>query len=343
MGIGKILESVGKAIVPKKIRPHLGKYYRKAGRREPPYKRYGAYFYISAIITLVIYLSLIYPNVRTSTLKLLLGTLFSWIVVQLIIISFFWLCEYIAMDLIIYRRVKNIEKNLADFLDLVAANLKGGMTLEQAIWSSIRPEFGVLGEEMGVVAKKVMVGEDTAKALREFAEKYDSLILKRTFEIFIGELATGGKMSDILDKIVNNLRATKELRDEMVSSTLNYVIFISIIVMFVMPALFALSYQLIKIVTTIAKNVGSLMGGASSMPLSGIRISISPIDLDLFRGFSLIAMTFISIVSSMLISIIQKGEVKGGIKYIPVFLIITLLTYLFFTNMLSSVFGGLGL
>ena len=36
--------------------------------------------------------------------------------------------------------------------------------------------------------------------------------------------------------------------------------------------------------------------------------------------------------AGMIISIIEKGDIKGGIKYIPVFLVVTLVLYVWWTR-----------
>ncbi|MCD6589835.1 type II secretion system F family protein [Candidatus Woesearchaeota archaeon] len=340
--MAKTLRVVGKAIIPKGIREKMYKYYAKLGKEEPPYERFGAYFYISTIITLIIYLLLIYPSVRTNSVRLLIGTISGWIITHLLLIFLLGLGEYVITDFKIYNRIKTIERYLPDYLELVAANLKGGMTLEQAMWNSIRPEFKVLGEEMGIVAKRVMTGEDIARALKSFAEKYKSPLLMRTFEIFIGELATGGEIASILEKIVGNLRSTKEMREEMVASTISYTIFISLIVMFIAPTLFALSYQLISIISKVSRSVASTI--THGTPVTGFfKISTTGVDVEAYKGFSILSIIIVALISSLIISVIQKGTIKDGLKYIPFFISISLLTYLLLLSLLGSIFGGLGL
>ena len=83
------------------------------------------------------------------------------------------------LNLRIYNRTKEIEKVLPDFLQLTAANISAGMSIDKALWFSIRPRFGILAKEIETVAKKSMSGEDLEQALKEFASKYDSPTLDR--------------------------------------------------------------------------------------------------------------------------------------------------------------------
>ncbi len=67
-------------------------------------------------------------------------------------------------------------------------------------------------------------------------------------------------------------------------------------------------------------------------------IEIDPND---FKRFSVIALGTIGVCSSMIISIIEKGDIRGGLKYIPAFTIISIVLYFIFMVLLSSVFGNM--
>ncbi len=60
-----------------------------------------------------------------------------------------------------------------------------------------------------------------------------------------------------------------------------------------------------------------------------------------FKIFSILAITVISVFSSIIISIIEKGTMRGGMKYIPMFLITSLTIYFIASGLLSFVFGSI--
>ncbi len=240
------LEIFGKAFVPKRFIPFLRAYLLKAGINEVPYKFFGLLFYISAFITYIIFITFIVPFLKGKSLPLIaLFSFVSWSVVQFFFATFFILFIYFYLDLRIYKRTKELEEQLADFLQVVAANLRGGMTFERALWSSIKPRFKVLASEMAIASKKVMTGYDVSRALTELAQKYDSLMLRRTVDLMISELESGGNIADLIDRIVDNLKETKSLKDEMSASAISYVMFISVIAIVISPLLFALSFHLL--------------------------------------------------------------------------------------------------
>lgn len=337
------MKEFGKAFVPEsifgfKVRANLRSYLLTAGYTEVPYSFFGVLFVITAIITYFLFMGLAFPE--SQTMSFIGGLLFlfvSWAILQLALVFIVCFLIYFFLNIQIYKRTKEIESKLADFLVLVSTNLKGGLSLEQGLWASIRPEFGLLAEEMTLVSKRVMTGNDLTEALLEFIKKYDSPLVERNFSLIIGEVETGGKIVVVIDKVIESLKKTKALKDEMSSSAVSYMIFIGVIVLAVAPALFALAYRLLFIITSFTSSIGSTLGG------TGLGSSISfdtEVDTILFRNFSIWALATISIFSSMIISIIQKGEIKAGLKYIPAFTLVSIVLYLVFMYALGALFGS---
>ena len=60
-----------------------------------------------------------------------------------------------------------------------------------------------------------------------------------------------------------------------------------------------------------------------------------------FRGFSICAIAIISIFSSIIISTIERGTMRGGLKYIPMFLVTALTIYFIASAVLSVTFGAI--
>lgn len=339
-------EQFGKAFVPESIlgrpvRADLRKYLLKAGYNAVPYGLFGLLFVITAVITGFIFVPFIYPWLQQyGVLAVGLGTIVSWFVLQLSLVALIMLSISFFLNIRIYKRTKSIEAELADFLVLVSTNLKGGLSLEQSLWAAIRPDFGLLAEEMTIVSKRVMTGNDLKEALQEFLFKYDSPLLQRNLMLIIGEVESGGKVVHVIDKVIQSLKRTKALKEEMAASTVSYMIFIGAVVVVIAPALFALAFQLLQIIIEFTTSLGSSLSGSSSSLSIPINFD-AEIDIGNFRAFSIMALATISICSSMIISIIEKGDVRGGLKYIPAFTITSIILYFIGMVVLGNLFGGL--
>jgi Flp pilus assembly protein TadB len=339
MGSFLYFEEFGKAFVPKKIRPTLGKYLAKAGIEDVPYKFFGALFWLSATITYFVYVPGIYPIIKAYPLILAgLFTFMSWAVAMSLVAMLIVLSIYFYLNIRIYQRTKILEDMLPDYLSLVSTNLKGGMSFEKSLWSAIKPEFGILANEIGLVSKRVATGNDISEALQDFADKYNSPILTRSIDLIKGEVLSGGTISGVIDSLVVNLKKTKALRQEMVAATLTYMIFMAVIVIAIMPALFALSKQLLIILMKFGSRVGT--GFEASSSSSMFKFTVANISPDQFQIFSVVAIGIIAVFTSMIISTIEKGDIRGGIKYIPLFLAGAIIMYFVFLVILESLMGG---
>ncbi|MFP4567380.1 MAG: type II secretion system F family protein [Candidatus Woesearchaeota archaeon] len=333
----KFLEQIGKAIIPKRLRAGLRVYYSKAGIHEIPYKTYGVLFYLVLIVIGITYLAIDFFGIVSQFNPIIVGLLvfIFWaglgLLASLILIG----AIYFYLNLKIFGRVKEMDLNLADYLVLVSTNLKGGLSFEKALWSAIKPEFGVLSEEMGLVSKKVMTGSELSEALQEFSEKYDSPSIKRTIDLLLGQLESGGEIAIVLDETIETLRKTKILKEEMSANTLMFTIFIGVIVTVISPLLFSLAFSLLNILIGVSETVApALASSSANMP---VQIDVIEIDEFDFKAFSVLALAIISIFASLILSIIQKGDIKSGIKYVPFFAFIALFLYFLFIN----IFGGL--
>lgn len=334
-------EQFGKAFIPQKLRPELRSYVMKAGWDEVPYKLFGAFFYIILLLTAVLYFTLIYPAIADSKPATILVLTFAfWFGLMAVMSLFATAIIYVYLNIKIYHRTKEMELLLPEYLQLVSTNLKGGMSLDKALWSAIQPEFGILAKEVKMVSKRVLTGNDLEDALIEFSHKYDSPILARAIDLIVSEIETGGKIADVIDRVVASLRKMAILKEEMSAQTTTYMIFIGAIVMFIGPGLFALSAQLVRIISKFSEKISTVSASSSSaMPMPFA--ASATIDVADFRVFAFLALGVIALFSAMIISIIEKGDLKGGLKYIPIFLIISLLMFLIFNLILTKMFGGL--
>jgi len=233
----------------------------------------------------------------------------------------------------IYNRVKHMEEILPNYLQLVASNIRSGMMIDKALWLAIRPRFGVLAKEMEMVAKKSMAGEDIIIALKYFAKKYDSELIKRSIGLLVDGMESGGKIASLLNKISWSIREAQITRKEMAANVTTYVIFISFTVLVAAPFLYALGHTLLIVMQKILPNI---RGGGIGISIGNI--GITPKE---FTTFSILSLSITSFMSAMIVSTIQKGSVKAGIKYVPVFIATTVILFIIAKTILGSVFGGL--
>ncbi len=330
------IHEFGKAFIPKTIRPKLRKYILKAGVPEVPYWFFGILFYVTYILTFIIYFFGFWGSIsKQPGILVFVYAFLIWIFFPLAFMGLFILIMYLYIDIRIFNRTKKMEDVLPDYLQEVSSNLKGGLSFEKSLWGAIKPRFGVLSGEIALAAKKVMTGTDVDIALSEFSEKYDSPMLKRAMELIVSEIHAGGKVANILDQIVVNMKKTKALKDELTASVLTYMIFIGAIVIFISPLLFALAYNLLIVISKVA---ALLANTASTGQTPGLLSNVGNINVnkDDFIWFSRIALGVIALFSSMIVSIIEKGDIFSGVKYIPIFIVSAEVFYIIAFNIMTA-------
>jgi len=338
------LQQFGKAFIPERLRPGLRKYLSKTGVVDIPYTLYGSLFILSVIITAILYLLFIFPRIREMyTLAFLLATFITWVITQLLVIAVIIAGLYIFYDLRIFKRTKEMEEVLEDFLRYVSENLKGGLPVDRALWQAIRPQFKVLADEINLVAKKVTTGSDVGEALMEFTDKYDSPDLKRSFQLIVEGMKGGGEISSLIDKIEQNLRETRDLKKEMSATNATYVIYLGAIILAIAPALFGLSFNLLKVLDKLSAKLSPATGASSSGGM-GMMMDFSKLNVakyfNNFIMFSILALVIIGVFASMIMSIIRKGNIKEGLKYIPPMVGGSIVMYYIFRIVLEKMFGS---
>jgi pilus assembly protein TadC len=316
-------------------------YLEKAGLGIAPESLSKKLFNLCVLINLVISVFLIYHFSVTwgiTWMTILLSVITLWILVFIVLLFILWVLFYVVVDLKIFKRKVDIEDVLPDYLQLTASNIKAGMTIDRALWYAVRPRFGVLAKEIETVAKETMRGQDLKTALQKFADKYDSVLLKRSISLLIEGLEAGGEIGDLLNKIAVNIQENKIMRKEMAANVTTYVIFISFATIAAAPVLFALSGVLIKVIANLGSTLGGVTSGASSagfaLSFSGAGIKYSD-----FRIFAVVSLILTSLFSAMIISTIKKGNAKQGFKYIPIFMVITVTLFFIADKVLGGLVG----
>ena len=226
------------------------------------------------------------------------------------------LLAYLLVILRIESRKNQVESALPDFLHIAASNVRAGMQVDQALWFAARPEFGLLSQEIELVAKRTFGGESFTQTLERLSKRFDSALLRRTVRLISHGVSSGGEMAGILEDTANDTRRAQLLRKEITASMLMYVIFITFASMVGAPFLYSVSYKLISVL----QRIWDKMAAAGPLPRVGFLVPASPgITPEQFLWFSLAAIMITSVIASFIVSVIQTGSKREGVKYIPLF------------------------
>ena len=267
-----------------------------------------------------------------------------WAIFFVVLLVSLYFLAFILLSAYVVTRVENrrnqLELVLPDFLMLVSSNIKAGMTLDQAMWYASKAEFGLLSDEVKEVVKGSFSGESLDDALDELSLRFDSKVFERTILLIKQANATGGELTDVLERTAEDVRDTIIMRKEIAASLVMYEIFVLFAAVIGTPFLFAVAGKLIEVFEKIAIHLpaSGVGGGSGITPFSAATFGGPMISSMDFFYFSLPTIFITCLISSFIVSVIRSGSRTEGMKYFPFVLIGAYLVYWAAAAFLSSIF-----
>jgi flagellar protein FlaJ len=241
---------------------------------------------------------------------------------------------YLHLSYVIDERRKRVEAILPDFLLLLAANLRAGMTPISAFVESSMPEFGPLEDEVKIVASRSMGSESFITVFGGLSERIDSNILKRVVGLFTTGMISGGHLARLLETSALDIRETQELRQELSASTRMYVIFVLFIVLVGIPLLLSISIQFLVKLTVLKAQISETSFSELSPSLFSVGGSLDPAFVEEMTYVILIGTTlFVSI----LIGVINEGKLLYGLRYFLPLVAIALVDFLICKSVVEGI------
>jgi len=257
---------------------------------------------------------------------------------------------YFILKSTAYQRSKKIEGVLPDALRIISANMRAGMTIENALWSAARPEFGPFRDELSKVAADTFGGMPIEDALLAMPERVDSRLLERSTNLMVGGLRLGGRMTDLLDRIAADISSRQNLQRQIETSTTTYAIFIIFSALVAAPMLFAVSafYSEINETTLTGVTSGLQINSAararistSGLPVLLPSVQENQIGFEDIRLFSLGIIIITAFFASLLIAQIKEGEAHRGLSYVPFFVAGAMAVVIISLIGLEAIFTGM--
>ena len=228
-----------------------------------------------------------------------------------------------------------IEKDLPEFIDGLVSNIKGGISLEKSLLKSVRKGQKELLHEVTLINEKILMGKTTIEALREFKNRYDSEILSRTIFLIEEGIKGGGNIAKPLERISENLKKVYMLNEEIKGSAGGFAIIIQSISILIAPLLFALAITLLTF-------IGDLMGLLSETNVSILSTGEIPPEFKTYLvTFSFAMIGLITLFSSLITSALKNEKSYEAIKYLPIYIILSIFLYKIFSSILLGFFGGI--
>jgi flagellar protein FlaJ len=323
----------------------MSKLYRTLARIYPnPYKNRFAKMMIFAGMTedanLYLGKALVYSTMAffaTLAISSLFGYILYGAIIGLVLAVLIQFLSYTKAFFRMDARTKKAEASLPDALQLMASNLRAGMTPYQAMVLAKRKDFGPIEEEFSYATTKALGNESFTQVLLNIGKRINSATLERAMKLIISSLKSGGHLANLLEELARDISETRSLRNEIITNTRTYTMFILFAVIFGAPLLFSISIHFVGVVNN--------MQAKSNIATSdfGLGLLIGQLDItpEFLGQVSVVTLTVTSFLACFLIGVISQGKGKYGLKYAPILIGGSLLMFFVARVVVSSLFTSL--
>ena len=282
--------------------------------------------YISAVFNFSLFAGilagcLLYFFLFTNLLYMLFAILAS---VASFLVVFFGMLLFISLTISLRADMKatTVETVLPDALALMATNLRAGLTTEQALFSSARPEFGYFKKEIERVGKEVGAGKPIDDALYGMIKRIRSKVAARNIHLIVTGLRSGGELAKLLEESSISLRETMLAKKQMSVSVLSYTIFIIIALTIASPLLLSLTGKLAEVFVELFSTIEitPTAVSAADMPLTSLFSTEMSIKPGLIRTITFMIVVINSVIGSLIVGGLTRGDEKRGLRYLPLLL-----------------------
>ncbi len=253
---------------------------------------------------------------------------------------------YFTLKLGSESRGKFVEFVLPDALQLVASNMKSGLTTEKALFVAGRPEFGPLQIELRNASKRISSGEKVEVALVGISERINSQVLEKTIWLISEGIKSGGQISDLLFRLSEDLKSEQAVQEEIKANIWIYILLILFASIFGSPLLFGVSANIVQLVSNQVSTAPKISTAAISGAGGGFVSSFATGErnlptADFILLFSVATIVASSFFASLAIGIINSGKESAGLRYVVPVTVAALLVYFTVKSALGGVFVGL--
>ncbi|VVB76296.1 Type II secretion system (T2SS), protein F [Candidatus Tiddalikarchaeum anstoanum] len=207
-----------------------------------------------------------------------------------------------------------VERILPDVVSLLSSNIRSGLTIDQALILSTRDEFGSFKEDLIKASKETLTGKSLGESLIGISEEINSKLLRKTVNLIIEGVNSGGELSALLENIASDIREMQLLKREIKAGIAMYTLILILASCVGAPLLFSVSLYEVETLQSLIS-----LTSFSEAPAGVSMISIQPslIDLSFLQIISVISLLINTIFGSLMIGMLESGNPKDGVRLIP--------------------------
>ena len=204
------------------------------------------------------------------------------------------------------KRVRKANDEFPGLLRDLAQAKRAGLTLIDSVLLTSEGNYGILTEGLRTIAYQLTWGVPFEDALRMFAKRYPTNMIKRSVEIIIEGYRVGGDVGEILKIAAEDVNELRSLERKRASDMSPYVAICYITFGVFLLILLVLYKTLIPMMTEAAEQVtGAGMGRATIVKVDAERMKMILFHCGIIQG----------ICSGLVAGKLGEGKVIAGLKH----------------------------
>jgi archaeal flagellar protein FlaJ len=228
---------------------------------------------------------------------------------------------------------------LPDSLRLMSANMKAGISTDQALFMSAKPEFGILGAEIRRMGCDMLKNVTLEEALQKLKRRIKSEQLHMSVNLIGHGIAAGRGLGDSLSHIAAILEDREHARRAVATHLQAVRTLVVLLVMVSAPLLYGASMVAASIMGRLNEKL------ASSMPqdilMKGwLRPGASPVTEEFLNGYITVNLMVTAFLGSIIVGEVTTGKSREGLRYSLMMLLVCELLYVLFKSFLADKLGG---
>jgi flagellar protein FlaJ len=172
-------------------------------------------------------------------------------------LAFFYNMVY--PNLIVSKRVNDIEKNLLFSLRHLLIEIKSGINIYDTFVSLSRSGYGAVSDEFGKVVKKISVGVPELDALEELMIKNPNINFRRIIWQTTNAIKSGSDLGNILEELVNEFSLEQRTNIRMYGSKLNSLALVYMMFAIILPSIGVTFLIILSFFSSLQINEGILV------------------------------------------------------------------------------------
>jgi Flp pilus assembly protein TadB len=214
------------------------------------------------------------------------------------------------------KRKGAIEDSLPDALHHMSVAIKTGLVLESVIAEIAEAEYGPLSEEFGQVVLEIKRGRTLRDAFLNFAVRSGSKDIVRAINLLLEGMESGGPISDVLDEVSEDMKSTKEVKQDRKTFTSQQISFLA------MASLIAGPFVM-GVVGALPQVMEAAMAGAGDAAQGQVDMGEIYQVVDALTVYVILQ----AVASAIMMGVIMFGEFKSGFKFMIPMAIVAYIVY----------------